>query len=92
MEKIERWQLPSVFQSQPPKIARLPSGHLPRFMALKQITGKLEMGNYCIDGRVPFERDILMWLVGELYMEGPEKWGDRLTKASDKFKNLVSTN
>lgn len=60
--------------------------------ALKQITGKLEMGNFHIDGRVPFERDVLVWLVGELYMEGPEKWAERLQKASSRFKELASTN
>lgn len=60
--------------------------------ALKQITGKLEMSNIHVDGRVPFERDILVWLVGELYMEGPEKWAERLQKASSRFKELASTN
>lgn len=59
--------------------------------ALKQITGKLEMGNFHIDGRVPFERDVLVWLVGELYMEGPEKWGDRLAKAASRFKQLTAS-
>jgi len=60
--------------------------------ALKQITGKLEMDDYQLDGRVPYERDILVWLVGELYMEGPEKWADRLSKAAGRFKELASQN
>jgi hypothetical protein len=41
---------------------------------------------------VPYERDILVWLVGELYMEGPEKWADRLSKAAGRFKQLASQN
>jgi hypothetical protein len=57
--------------------------------ALKQITGMLEMKEICIDGRIPYERDVLMWLVGELYMEGPEKWGERLARSSEKFKELM---
>lgn len=57
--------------------------------ALKKIVGELEMNDFRIDGRVPFERDIMIWLLGELYMEGPEKWGQRLAKASIRYKEMV---
>jgi hypothetical protein len=59
--------------------------------ALKQIAGRLEMSKIQIDGRVPYERDILIWLVSDLWMEGPEKWASRLTKAHDNHKKFVPT-
>lgn len=59
--------------------------------ALKKMVGELEMNNSRVSGRVPFERDIMTWLVAELYMEGPEKWGSRLAKACEKYKSLVQS-
>ena len=60
--------------------------------ALKHITGILEMHNFQVDGRIPFERDILSWLVADLYKEGPEHWAERLAGASKKFNELVTKN
>lgn len=57
--------------------------------ALKQIAGRLEMSKTEIGGRVPYERDILIWLVSDLWMEGPDKWANRLARAHDHFKELV---
>lgn len=56
--------------------------------ALKQITGRLEMADIKIDGRTPFERDIMIWLVGELWMDGPDKWAPRLNEAFKRFKQI----
>ena len=59
--------------------------------ALKQITGWLEMSKTQFDGRIPFERDVLMWLVSDLWMDGPDKWASRFTKAHDNHKKFVPT-
>jgi len=59
--------------------------------AIKQITGRLEMDNVQIAGRVPFERDVMVWLLGELYADGPEKWKERLIEAERKFTKLVES-
>lgn len=59
--------------------------------ALKQIAGRLEMSKTQIDGRVPYERDILVWLVSDLWMDGPEKWASRLAKAHDNYKQFVTS-
>ena len=58
--------------------------------ALKQIAGRMEMKKVKIDGRVPFERDILNWLVSELYMKGQDKWAESLNQANNDFKDLIS--
>ena len=60
--------------------------------ALKQIVGRLEMMENQIGGRVPFERDILNWLVGELFMEGQDKWAERLEKSQKQYKAFNSQN
>lgn len=60
--------------------------------AIKQIVGRLEMTQCKIDGRVPYERDILNWLIGELYMEGPDKWANRVTNAHKRFVDFASQN
>ena len=56
---------------------------------LKTIVGRLEISRTKIGGRVQYERDILTWLVSELWMEGPDKWEDRLVRAHNHFKELV---
>jgi hypothetical protein len=60
--------------------------------AIKQIVGKLEMDNVTIDGRVPYERDLINWLIGELYAEGPSNWASRIRDAKRKFETVVSPN
>lgn len=60
--------------------------------AIKQIIGKLEMDNVMIDGRVPYERDVINWLIGELYAEGPAKWATRIQNAQKRFETVVSQN
>lgn len=60
--------------------------------ALKQIVGRLEMVDFQIDGKQPTNQDILNWLVGELYAEGPSNWPERVTKAHDRFKQFTELN
>lgn len=60
--------------------------------ALKQITGKLEMSQCRIGGRVPFERDILNWLVADLYQSGPSKWPERIEQAHAEFVKFCDQN
>jgi hypothetical protein len=60
--------------------------------ALKQITGKLEMSQCRIGGRVPFERDILNWLVADLYQAGPTKWPERIESAHAQFVKFCDQN
>jgi hypothetical protein len=60
--------------------------------AIKQIVGKLEMDNFMIDGRVPYERDLINWLIGELFVDGPDQWADRIRDAHRKFATFASQN
>jgi hypothetical protein len=60
--------------------------------AIKQIVGRLEMDNVLIDGRVPYERDLINWLIGELYAEGPDRWASRIQTAQKKFATVTSQN
>ena len=60
--------------------------------ALKQITGKLEMSQCKVGGRVPYERDILNWLVADLYMQGPENWPKRIETAHAQFVKFCDQN
>jgi hypothetical protein len=60
--------------------------------ALKQITGKLEMSQCRIGGRVPFERDILNWLVADLYQAGPSNWPKRIEAAHAQFAKFCDQN
>ena len=60
--------------------------------ALKQIVGRLEMMQNEIGGRVPYERDVLSWLVGELFMEGPTAWATRMGQAHKRYQDFMSQN
>lgn len=60
--------------------------------ALKQIVGRLEMMQNEIGGRVPYERDVLSWLVGELFMEGPTAWASRMEQAHKRYQDFMSQN
>ena len=60
--------------------------------AIKQIVGKLEMDDFQIDGRVPYERDLINWLIGELYMSGPDNWPKRIESAHAQFVKFCDQN
>ena len=60
--------------------------------ALKQIVGRLEMMQNEVGGRVPYERDVLAWLVGELFMEGPANWATRIEKSHKQYQEFMSQN
>ncbi len=53
--------------------------------ALKMIVGRLEMTQCKIDDHVPYERDVLTWLLCDLYMDDQEKWPERLRKAHASY-------
>lgn len=59
---------------------------------LKEIVGRLEKKSFRIEGKPPSGQDILNWLIGELYMEGPDKWADRVTEAHGRFNEFTSQN
>ena len=59
---------------------------------LKEIIGRLERISYRVDGKPTSGQDILNWLVGELYMEGPEKWPKRIAEAHKKFVEFAEQN
>lgn len=60
--------------------------------AIKQIVGKLEMTSLKIDGKSPSGQDIMTWLVGELYMDGPDRWSKRVDDAHKRYVDMISQN
>lgn len=84
----------SAIQEEPKHLERVISFRAPDTVhgALKQIVGRLEIGQNKVDGRVPYERDILNWLIGELYMDGPDKWAKRITDAHRRFVDFANPN
>ena len=84
----------SAVKSDPKQLERVVSFRAPDTIhgALKQITGKLEMSQCKINGRVPYERDLLNWLIGDLYMSGPENWPKRIEAAHAQFVKFCDQN
>lgn len=60
--------------------------------ALKMIQGRLEMVSFRVDGKQPSGQDVLIWLLCELYMDGPDKWPGRIEKAYARFVEFESKN
>ena len=60
--------------------------------SLKEIVGRLEKVSYRVDGKPVSGQEILNWLIGELYMEGPDKWANRVTTAHKRFVDFASQN
>jgi hypothetical protein len=59
---------------------------------LKEIVGRLEKISYRVDGKPASGQDILNWLIGELYMDGPEKWPGRVTAANRRYVDFANQN
>lgn len=59
---------------------------------LKEIIGRLEKVSYRVDGAPVSGQDILNWLIGELYMDGPDKWAKRITDAHRRFVDFANQN
>lgn len=59
--------------------------------ALKKITGQLEMTNTIIDDHIPYERDIITWMIGEMYLDGPDKWPERIKLAHDRYVQFMAS-
>jgi hypothetical protein len=60
--------------------------------ALKQIVGRLEMASCRVDGKNPSGQDVLNWMIGELYMQGPDKWAERIESAHTSYQAFTSQN
>jgi len=58
--------------------------------ALKMIVGRLEMGSFRFNGKQPSGQDVLIWLLCEMYMDGPDKWPGRIENAYARFVEFES--
>ncbi len=59
---------------------------------LKEIVGRLERNSFRIDQKPPSGQDILNWLIGELYMSGPDNWPKRIEFAHSQFVKFCDQN
>lgn len=57
--------------------------------ALKSIAANLEMNGQAIGDHIPYERDILQWLIADLYLAGPDQWPKRLSEARSSCLKLM---
>lgn len=57
--------------------------------ALKSIAAGLEMSGQTVGDSIPYERDILQWLIADLYLAGPDEWPKRLNDARNSCLKLL---
>jgi hypothetical protein len=59
---------------------------------LKEILGRLERTSFRIGSKPPSGQDLMNWLIGDLYMQGPENWPKRIESAHAQFVKFCDQN